>query len=393
MTSEKERSDQGAGIHDMEIAFDDTLDLSPSIPLDPKALPAVGGVYLLSDGDDRPIFLGFCENLRRVVPPRLAAESAEPSKRAKLGEIARRVSWKRTRGAYEGLLWHWRFAKQLFPGRYNAMLGFGPCWFLRIEPTARYPRFEAVSALKDDAARYFGPMPRRKDAESLVRLLEDAFDLCRYHDILLKTPNGERCAYYDMGRCPAPCDGTVPMSSYRASIAEAVAFLERRDGSSLEPVRRRMQRASDGLAFECAAAYKRVHDDAGSLWGRKAFTCLSDVKQAGWLAIIRAGVKRKNTDETLLKAYFMVNGHFLELARGRCADIESLSNDWKHDMAQWTPSPAADARDVTNSMRLISRFLFKDNQRDVFVAPMAKVPAGDQLKSALVPLVDIRRHY
>ena len=63
--------------------FDASIDVSPAAPLDPKALPALGAVYLLSDADDSPIFLSVCENLRRVVPPRLAADANdEPTKRA-----------------------------------------------------------------------------------------------------------------------------------------------------------------------------------------------------------------------------------------------------------------------------------------------------------------------
>ena len=262
--------------------FDASIDVSPAAPLDPKALPALGAVYLLSDADDSPIFLSVCENLRRVVPPRLAADANdEPTKRAKLGEITRRIRWKRTRGAFEGLLWHWRIARATFPDRYAFMLGFGPCALLRVDPAAAFPRFEPTNVIRDDGARYFGPIPRRKDAEALVRLLEDAFDLCRDYDILQKTPNGERCAYFDMGRCPAPCDGTAPMSVYRQSIAEALTFLQAPTESSLEPVQRRMRAAAESLAFESAAAYKRVFEDALRLPRRTAFAYLKDVNIVG----------------------------------------------------------------------------------------------------------------
>lgn len=393
MCRDKEHDDSALKIVEQHVEFDESLAFSPDSPLDPKSLPALGGVYLLSDADDRPIFLGVCENLRRVVPPRLASdEPDQQSRRAKLGEIARRISWKRTRGAFEGLLWHWQFARRHFPSRYASMLGFGPCWFLRIAPDAAFPRFEPVSVLRDGDARYFGPLPRRKDAESLIRLLEDAFDLCRYYDVLLKTPNGERCAYYDMGRCPAPCDGSAPMSTYRQSIGEAIAFLDVGDDATLTPVRRRMQTASDALAFESAAAYKRVLDAAQAIRGKTSFAHIADIDRAAWVAVIRASVKRKNVGETQIKAYGLSKGSVIESAQGRIADIASLAERWRRDADEHRRNAGeADCKRVTESLRLLSRFLFKGNSRDAVVFPLAGFPPVDALEHLVQRLADTRR--
>jgi len=385
-----EKADNPGPVH---ACFDASIDVSPAAPLDPKALPALGAVYLLSDADDTPIFLSVCENLRRVVPPRLAADSSdEPTKRAKLGDITRRIRWKRTRGAFEGLLWHWRIARDIFPDRYASMLGFGPCALLRVDPAAAFPRFEPTNVIRDDGARYFGPIPRRRDAEALVRLLEDAFDLCRDYDILQRTPNGDRCAYFDMGRCPAPCDGTAPMSIYRQSIDEALTFLLAPTEANLTPVQRRMRVAAESLAFESAAAYKRVFDDALRLPHRTSFAYLNDVSAATWIAVVRASVKRKNTDETRLKAYRLTRGAAFELQTGAAGDIQALSDAWRQETpTDSSPRPTNDARLMTESMRLLSRFLFKENQRDVFIFPHDRWPAFDAWDGALAPLLDTRR--
>ncbi len=375
--------------------FDEALELSADAPLDPKSLPALGAVYLLSDADERPIFLSVCENLRRVVPPRLAmSDPDELSKRAKLGEIARRISWKRTRGAFEGLLWHWQFARRLFPDRYNAMLGFGPCWFVRVDPDAAFPRFESVGVLREDHAQYFGPIPRRKDADSLIRTLEDSFDLCRYYEVLLKTPNGERCAYYDMGRCPAPCDGTAPMDDYRRSVREAIAFLDARDETTLEPIRRRMRIAAESLAFESAAAYKRALEDAQSLRSRGAFARIVNVSSSNWIVILRAGVKRTKTGETQLKAYCISKGRFQVLSGGPARNIEALSDSWRENAQGFFQGAIhADARSQTESMRLLSRFLFKDEQRDALIYELNQMPPSDVVQWNLGLLLDRKRRY
>ena len=36
-------------------------------------------------------------------------------------------------------------------------------------------------------------------------------DLCRKHDILVQAPTGQACVYHEMGRCPAPCDGSMTL--------------------------------------------------------------------------------------------------------------------------------------------------------------------------------------
>ena len=395
MDGAKEHNADSSADERLDVAFDETLALSPDTPLDPKSLPALGGVYLLADESNAPIFLGVCENLRRVVPPRLAMDHPdEKSRRANLGEIARRISWKRTRGAFEGLLWHWQFARQQFPDRYADMLGFGPCWFVRVDPQAEFPRFEPVGVLRDDSARYFGPIPRRKDAESLIRLLEDAFDLCRYHDVLLRSPLGERCAYFDMGRCPAPCDGTVGMSVSHEAVREALAFLESPDETTMNPIRRRMKSAADRLAFESAAAYKRVIEDAKSLRRYGAFAQFADAAAAVWIVIIRAGVKRTKKDETQLKAFCLTRGRIRELTTGPAREIESLSQGWRDSARASSQAPGqSDARATTESMRLLSRFLFKEQQRDTLIYELNRMPPADTIRDDLSLLLDTKRRY
>ena len=96
------------------------------------------------------------------------------------------------------------------------MIGFGPSWFIHIDPQAPLPRFEPTSRVYQQPGMYWGPYATRGDAAEVIADLEDLFDLCRYHDILDKSPHGQACAYFEMGKCPAPCDGSVPAETYRS---------------------------------------------------------------------------------------------------------------------------------------------------------------------------------
>ncbi len=93
----------------------------------------------------------------------------------------------------------------------------------------------------------------------------DAFDLCRYPNILKQAPRGVACAYKEMGRCPAPCDGTEALELYRVRVrvaAESVGApaAERGAGLALE-----MKRGGAGGPVEDASVLKKVLDRVQSL--------------------------------------------------------------------------------------------------------------------------------
>jgi len=52
----------------------------------------------------------------------------------------------------------------------------------------------------------------------LIEIAEDAFDLCRYYNVLVEAPGARACAYKEMGKCPAPCDGSISMEQYRGMV-------------------------------------------------------------------------------------------------------------------------------------------------------------------------------
>jgi hypothetical protein len=88
-----------------------------------------------------------------------------------------------------------------------------------------------------------------------MHIVEDAFDLCRYYNILVESPNAKACAYKEMGKCPAPCDGSISMPRYR----ELVGYSTRALTDPADLIReheRRMQAAAAELRFESAAKIK-----------------------------------------------------------------------------------------------------------------------------------------
>jgi hypothetical protein len=123
--------------------------------------------------------------------------------------------------------------------------------------------------LSPRAGRLFGPVEDKHAAARLMQIVEDAFDLCRYYNVLVESPNGKACAYKEMGKCPAPCDGTIEIGQYRRLVEASTRALT----EPAELVRehsRRMQSAAAGLHFESAAKIKAYVEQLSPL-GKGAF--------------------------------------------------------------------------------------------------------------------------
>ncbi len=367
--------------------FDHQLDLAPDRPTDPRALPTGGGVYLVADAGDRPILLACGENLRRIVIHRLATPPSDrTSKRARLADIAARLLWRPTFSRFETALIHWQIARTLFPRDYRKQIGFSPAWFLHVDPGDRLPRFTAVREFRHDAARYAGPFPTRRGAEAWIHLLEDMFDLCRYYDVLEQTPAGRPCAYFEMGRCPAPCDGSLPLSDYRRMTADALAFTLGDRHPRRSTLRHSMQVAAHARAYEKAASIRQTLDRADALIQRPDNAHVTDLREARWLVVQRAGPARRVEKKTFVKPFFLCCGALETGEPTALADLAAAVPRWIETGRTLSPPPTASREDeIARSERLwlLSRFLFAGDRAPGLFLRLDQLPAPDTLLTTL----------
>ncbi|MBI1371903.1 MAG: hypothetical protein GC159_03970 [Phycisphaera sp.] len=251
-------------------ALDESMDIDPAADVETwrLKLPGKAACYLLEGGDDTdtgPVLLATVGGLRGAVVRRMTEpdEPDEPTKRIDYRAIVRRVRWRMVCSRLEGDWTYLENARRLFPRTYRRMIRHWRAHWVGVDLDAPHPRFVAKDVPHGPAATCFGPLPTAKIARKLVESLEDIFDLCRYHDVLVKSPHGEACSYKQMGRCPAPCDGTVSMDVYRDQVRAAAAFVTRRVDGWIDDATRRMHAAAKDLAFEQAGRIKRQIDRAG----------------------------------------------------------------------------------------------------------------------------------
>ncbi len=288
---------------DLQIRFDPEADFKAFL----KQLPARWAVYLMSDADDRPIQLLCVKNLRYSVMRRLGEEAeSAPNKRVNYRQIVRRISWRRVDSAFEADVVYLAVARQFFPKTYAGMTGLRPAWFVHVDPQADFPRYIRTIDLAHTEGTYLGPLEDKNDAQKLIEQIEDWFDLCRYYHILVEYPHGKACAYKEMGKCPAPCDGSISIEQYRRLIEWSLATLVNPD-EMIRAQQDRMQLAAKELRFEAAAKIKAYIDSLSQL-GKGPFRHVRRLQDFQFLTL-----QRGPRDRTA-KAFLITPGRVEEIA-------------------------------------------------------------------------------
>jgi len=223
-----------------------------------RSAPARWVVYLMSDEANRPVQLLCVKNLRQSLRRRLGGEETllpGASKRVDYRQLVRRIAYVGVDSALEADWVYYEAARRVFPTTYQAMVGYRPAWFVHVDPDARFPRYSKTTDLADRKGELIGPVEDKHAAARLIELTEDAFDLCRYYNVLIQSPSGSACAYKEMGKCPAPCDGSISMEQYRALVRWSAEVIVDPEPFVREQTRR-MEQAAAELRFETAGKIK-----------------------------------------------------------------------------------------------------------------------------------------
>lgn len=244
----------------------ESWDFSPEAPLESwrLAIPAKGACYVMEDAHGKPVLLATCADLRHALVGKLGPQSPEqgPAKKNEYRDLVRRVRWRPTHSRFEADWAYLENAIALWPKTYRNLVKQWRAHWVGIDLSETHPRFTAPDRPLDDPHPCFGPFPESQSAKRFVELLEDLFDLCRYHAILVQAPHGQACAYKQMGRCPAPCDGSITMAVYRQQLQQALAFIAEPREKWVEHTSQRMKAAADAQRFEEAARCKRMLERA-----------------------------------------------------------------------------------------------------------------------------------
>ena len=260
------------------------------------ALPSKAGILIIEDESGGTLSLLQTADVRRAARARLG--SVDPaqtgrSRRVDLRSIAKRVVATTVGSTFEADWATLQLARIRLPHSYKSMLDRWQAWFLHCDPDERFPEWVKTSHPASTSGAHIGPFADKHAAARFREMLEDAFDLCRFHHILVQAPHGTACAYKEMGRCPAPCDGTVSMQHYHQQIRASIAFAQQPADvrTSWEAL---MRDRSGAMDFEAAGRCKTLLART-AMSERNEFSHVRDFDAFRFIAVLpseREGVAR-----------------------------------------------------------------------------------------------------
>ena len=217
-------------------------------------LPHAPGVYLFSDDRDRVLYVGTSRDLRRRVRSYFTASET----RSRMGEmvgLASRVTGIECATALEAQVRELRLIAEHKP-RYNRRSRFPEkMHFLKLtrEP---WPRLSLVKRVLDDEADYLGPFSSKQAAERCLVALHETFPVRQCTDRLGRRPSRAACVLAEMGRCVAPCDGSVDEATYAELVAQLRDALLHRPDDVVAALTTRMNALAADERFEEAGIHR-----------------------------------------------------------------------------------------------------------------------------------------
>ncbi|MEN8919046.1 MAG: excinuclease ABC subunit UvrC [Octadecabacter sp.] len=227
--------------HDVIQGYLRTLDSSP-------------GVYRMLDSESRVLYVGKARNLKNRVSnyARPAGHSARIS--TMISHTAT-MMFLTTNTETEALLLEQNLIKQLKP-KYNVLLRDDKSFpNILISGDHDFPRIEKHRGAKKKAGNYYGPFASAGAVNRTLNTLQRAFLLrsCSDSDYESRT---RPCLQYQIKRCSAPCVGKIAQDDYKQLVKDAERFLSGKSTEMQASLAERMNKASEEMEFERAAALR-----------------------------------------------------------------------------------------------------------------------------------------
>jgi len=221
-------------------------------------LPQEPGVYLFVSEHDQTrhvLYVGKANNIRRRVRSYFSAAE----RRARIDEMVRLstgVEAVPCQTELQAEVVEIRLIDRHAP-RYNRRSKFPErAQWIKITQEA-YPRLSIVRTVRADGATYFGPFRGRQGCEDVLFAIYDGFPIRQCTPRLSANSAVSACALAGMGRCCAPCDGTISRDGYAEVVEQVRSALSIDVRPAVTGLQERLCRLIKQQRFEEAATIRR----------------------------------------------------------------------------------------------------------------------------------------
>lgn len=279
-------------------------------------LPHKPGVYLMHDKNDNIIYVGKAKILYNRVRSYFRAATKKTPKIQRMVSLIDHFEYIVVDSELEALVLENNLIKEYNP-KYNTLLKDSKTYpHIKVTLNEEYPRLLSVRKTAKDKAKYYGPFTSNEAVTGILELLNATYGLrtcnraCKYG-----TSNDRPCLNYHMGRCLAPCTGTVSPEEYRERIDKAMDFLNGNDKSIVSLLKSKMEAASERMNFEEAIKYRELLQSAAKIIERQKITD-SDEEDRDIIGIAC------DKQDSVIQVFFIRNGKMIGREHHHIGDTE-----------------------------------------------------------------------
>ncbi|TMV95040.1 excinuclease ABC subunit UvrC [Thioclava sp. BHET1] len=219
-----------------------------------KRLDGSPGVYRMLNAKGEILYVGKARNLKARVS-NYARPSGHSARIARMIHETASMMFLTTRTETEALLLEQNLIKQLKP-RYNVLARDDKSFpNILIATDHPFPKISKHRGARKDKGHYFGPFASAGAVNRTLNHLERVFLLRNCSDAMFDSRT-RPCLQYQIKRCSGPCVGKISEADYDALVADAKRFLEGRSTTIQRELAEQMQKASEEMEFERAAALR-----------------------------------------------------------------------------------------------------------------------------------------
>ncbi|WOI56060.1 excinuclease ABC subunit UvrC [Palleronia sp. LCG004] len=227
--------------HDCIASYLRTLDNSP-------------GVYRMLDARQAVLYVGKARNLKKRVSNYAKPTGHSPRIARMIRETAS-MMFLTTRTETEALLLEQNLIKQLKP-KFNVLLRDDKSFpNILVTGDHGYPQIKKHRGAKKEKGHYYGPFASAGAVNRTLTQLQRVFLLRNCSDSMFESRT-RPCLLYQIKRCSGPCVGKISEEDYTGLVKDAEQFLQGKTTKVQSQLAREMEKASEDMEFERAAALR-----------------------------------------------------------------------------------------------------------------------------------------
>ena len=270
-----------------------------------KRLPKQPGVYIMHDAEDAILYVGKAINLHSRVRSYFRPNIGRGPQIDKMVKLIDHFEYIVTDSELEALVLENNLIKEHSP-KYNTLLKDDKTYpYIKVTMGEAYPRVVFSREMKKDKSRYFGPYTSATAVKETIELINKLYQLRTCNKKFPRDFGVERpCLNHHIGKCMAPCQGTISQEQYAKQLEKALDFLNGSYNSILKELETKMTEASENLEFEEAIRYRELLQSVRAVSQKQKITA-SDGEDKDIIALA------KEDNDVVVQVFFVRGGRLI----------------------------------------------------------------------------------